>query len=260
MSPLLAELPRLIDMGEAAAWMAYLVFFRVGAAMALLPAFGEQIVPTRIRLVATLAFTLILAPTLADRPLPPPGFAALGIEVAAGLMIGAGLRLLVIALQIAGSIAAQSTSLSQIFGSMGADPQPAMGAILTMAGLALAVSTGLHLRVVELFILSYDLLPPGRMPGASDMAAWGLSRVGHAFALAFTLAAPFAIAATVFNLSLGVINRAMPQLMVAFVGAPALTLGGLGLLALSAPLLLEVWLGALRGHWAAPFDLLPAQP
>lgn len=165
MSPLLAELPRLIDMGEAAAWMAYLVFFRVGAAMALLPAFGEQIVPTRIRLVATLAFTLILAPTLADRPLPPPGFAALGIEVAAGLMIGAGLRLLVIALQIAGSIAAQSTSLSQIFGSMGADPQPAMGAILTMAGLALAVSTGLHLRVVELFILSYDLLPPGACRG-----------------------------------------------------------------------------------------------
>ncbi|MFY8145461.1 MAG: flagellar biosynthetic protein FliR, partial [Rhodobacter sp.] len=49
------------------------------------------------------------------------------------------------------------------------------------------------------------------------------------------------------------INRAMPQLMVAFVGAPALTAGGLVLLALSTPLALAVWLAALNGFFAAPF-------
>jgi flagellar biosynthesis protein FliR len=260
----MTDLTRLVldltGMGQTAAWAAFLVFLRVGAAMAMLPAFGEQSVPQRIRLVAALAFTAIVAPSVADR-MPEGGrFAAMGAEVVAGLMIGAGLRLLVVALQVAGTVAAQSASLSQLFGGAGPEPQPAMANLFVVAGLALAVSLGLHVRVAELFVLSYDILPPGLMPAAADSAAWGLARVGHAFAIGFTLAAPFVIASTVYNMALGVINRAMPQLMVSFVGAPALTLGGLGLLALSAPLLLEVWLGVLAGHWADPFGHIPRSP
>jgi flagellar biosynthetic protein FliR len=85
------------------------------------------------------------------------------------------------------------------------------------------------------------------------MADWGLAQVTRAFATGFSLAMPFVIASFLYNLALGVINRAMPQLMVAFVGAPALTAGGLVLLALSAPLVLAVWLAALNGFLAAPF-------
>lgn len=257
MTDLARLLSDLAGVGQAAASAAFLVFLRVGAAMALLPAFGEQSVPQRIRLVATLAFTAIVAPAVVDRMPPAVGFAAAGAEVAAGLIIGVGLRLLVVALQVAGTVAAQSASLSQLFGGAGPEPQPAMANLFVVAGLALAVSLGLHVRVAELFVLSYDILPPGLMPAAVDSAAWGLARIGHAFALGFTLAAPFVIAGTVYNIALGVINKAMPQLMVSFVGAPALTLGGLGLLALAAPLLLEVWLGALAGHWAAPFAPIP---
>ena len=50
--------------------------------------------------------------------------------------------------------------------------------------------------------------------------------------LAFTLAAPFVLVSVLYNLTLGVINRAMPQLMVVFVGAPVIT--GLGLAVLFA--------------------------
>ena len=57
------------------------------------------------------------------------------------------------------------------------------------------------------------------LPG-QDVAEWGVARVGAAFALALGLAAPFVIAAVLYNLALGVINKAMPQLMVALVGAP----------------------------------------
>jgi len=41
--------------------------------------------------------------------------------------------------------------------------------------------------------------------------------------------------------------------MVAFVGAPAITAGGLILLALTAPYLLAIWLTALNTFLAAPF-------
>ncbi len=67
------------------------------------------------------------------------------------------------------------------------------------------------------------------------------------------MAAPFTIAAFVYNLALGVINRAMPQLMVTFVGAPAITLGGLVLLLISAPIMLGVWHQGFVAFIADPF-------
>ena len=79
------------------------------------------------------------------------------------------------------------------------------------------------------------------MPEVQNTVNYAVSLVARAFALGFTLSAPFFIASLVYNLAFGVINRAMPQLMVAFVGAPAITAGGLALFFLSAPLLLEVW-------------------
>ena len=55
--------------------------------------------------------------------------------------------------------------------------------------------------------------------------------------------------------NLGVINRAMPQLMVAFVGAPAITAAGLLLLALAAPILLDIWAGWMRGVMRNPLEV-----
>ena len=43
---------------------------------------------------------------------------------------------------------------------------------------------------------------------------------------------------------LGVINRAMPQMMVFFVAAPAFTIVGLVLLAVTLPVILWTWAGA----------------
>jgi flagellar biosynthetic protein FliR len=45
----------------------------------------------------------------------------------------------------------------------------------------------------------------------------------------------------------------MPQLMVAFVGAPAIAIGALILLMIFAPLMLSVWLKALQNFAASPF-------
>jgi len=240
-------------------WAAFLVFLRVGAAMALLPAFGEHSVPQRIRLALGLCYTIVVLPAVLDRMTPLEGALALPLatEVMAGLTIGIGLRLFVHALQIAGTLTAQSTSLSQLFGGQGAEQQPTMSHIFVMTGLALAVVSGLHVRIAEVFISSYDVLPPGRFPNGADLATWGLSQVSRAFALAFSMAAPFLAASVIYNIALGVINRAMPQLMVVFIGAPALTLGGLVLLAMTSPLLLKLWVDMLNIYLENPFAGLP---
>nr|WP_242509543.1 flagellar biosynthetic protein FliR [Rhodovulum imhoffii] len=219
-----------------------MVFLRVGGAMTMLPGFGERMVPLRIRLALSVAFTVVVAPLIQTElvgvPLTPATMAA---EAVCGLALGLGLRFLVYALQMAGDFAAQSISLAQVLGSVALDPQPAMGRLMVVSGLAVAMMTGLHVRVVEIFALSYEILPPGLLPRSSELADWGMKRFAWAFGLAFSLAMPFVVGALLYNMALGIINKAMPQLMVAFVGAPALMLGGLILLFLSLPLILGVW-------------------
>lgn len=234
-----------------------LVFARVGPVFALAPAFGERVVPARIRLVAALAMSVLIAPAVAGQiPLPDralvPATLFLASETLVGVILGLALRLMVVALQMAGTMAAQATSLAQAFGATGVDPQPAIAQVLMMGGLALAVLNGLPERLAQLLVLSYQLFPAGDWPTPADLAQWGVARAAQAFALAFSLAAPFVIGSGLYNLALGAINRAMPQLMVAFIGAPALTLGGLALLLLAAPLMLGLWLPALLGALADP--------
>lgn len=257
MTGLIAQLSQLSGLGQDMIWMAALVLFRVGAAIALLPAFGEQVVPQRVRLILALAFTTVVLPALGDRTAPSGLFLPMAVEVAAGLMLGIGLRMFILALQIAGAILAQATSLAQLFGGTGPEPQPAISNLLVISGLALAVAAGLHIRIAEILILSYDVIPPGQMPSGADAAKWGLAQVGRAFSLGFSLAAPFTIAALLYNVAVGAINRAMPSLMVSLVGAPALTGGGLVLLGMLTPLALGQWRQAFESFLATPFMVTP---
>ncbi|AHM03714.1 Flagellar biosynthesis protein FliR [Roseibacterium elongatum DSM 19469] len=245
-------------LGLTQLWLAtaFAVFLRVGAAFLVLPALGDQMIPVRIRLGAALALSVFLTPLMIGElgglgPGAPP-IRAFFSEAVAGLILGLSLRLTVHALQIAGSIAAQSTSLSQIMGGASPDPQPAMGAILMLAGVTLALISGLHVHLVESFLRSYALLPFGDLPGARDLGGWGVAKVADSFALAFSLAAPFMVASLLYNVALGVINKAMPQLMVAFVGAPAITWGGLALLLVSMPFILPIWLASFEGALSNP--------
>lgn len=248
-------LAQLLDLSQLWLATAVAVFLRVGACFLVLPGLGDQMIPVRIRLGAALAFTVfmtpVIQPTLAVTDIVPP-ITAFFSEAIAGLIIGMALRYLVHGLQVAGTIAAQSTSLSQILGGATPDPLPAMGAILMLGGITLAVISGLHVHLVQTFLLSYDVLPFGDLPGPRDLAAWSVDQVSASFSLAVSLSAPFLVASLLYNVALGVINKAMPQLMVAFVGAPAITWGGLVLLLVTTPFILPVWLNAFEGALASP--------
>ena len=69
MIDIFAQLTQFTGIGQDWFLTAVLVFLRVGAALAVMPAFGEQVVPQRVRLVVALAFTAIVGPAVApDRP------------------------------------------------------------------------------------------------------------------------------------------------------------------------------------------------
>ncbi|MEM8823420.1 MAG: flagellar biosynthetic protein FliR [Pseudomonadota bacterium] len=219
----------------------FAAFLRIGGLMLLVPGFGDAMIPVRVRLVAAFALSAAVAPAV-DLPTSLNAW-TIASEAATGLALGAVLRFLAQALLMAGMMAAQLTSLAQLFGTQ--EPSSAIGNVLNMAGLALLMAAGLPLMLVDMLIRSYDVLPAGEWPAAGDLARWGVARLGHAFSLAVGLAAPFALVALIYNAAMGVLNRAMPQLMVALVGAPAISaLAGIVLL-LSAPLMLATWKAAM---------------
>jgi len=229
--------------------------------MAVLPAFGERSVPERVRLVLTIAFTLVVAPTIIPEAHVPPNAARLLAnmlsEIGIGLLFGLSIRLFFMVLQIAGTIVGQSSSLSQIFGFNAIDAQPTMAHVLWIAGVCIAVMFDFHVHIASVFVQSYEVFPLGSTLAGSDVLSFSLRHVSRLFSLSFSLAAPFIIASLIYNIALGAINRAMPQLMVAFVGAPAITFGGLFLFFVAAPLIIGLWSTELMRLLADPLGSYP---
>jgi flagellar biosynthetic protein FliR len=248
---MITSLLSIIDSSQQYLIAGFIVFLRIGGVMAVLPAFGERSVPERIRLALAICFTIVVAPNVIDIVIMSLEssfyfFVVVFSEILIGLSLGLTVRFFVITLQVAGSIAAQSTSLAQIFGTASIEPLPVIGHFMVIGGLTLAVITGLHVRVAESLIKSYIIFIPGFIPQPNMISDWVVQRVANSFSLAFTLASPFIISSFIYNLALGFINKSMPQLMVAFVGAPAITAGAIILLLFSLPFILIFWVHNLN--------------
>lgn len=226
----------------------FLVFVRIGAMVFFLPGFGENYVPVRLKLVLAFGLAALVFPIVGPQIAVDPTsqndvFRLVATEAISGVFWGAVIRLIIHVLQIAGAIISQATSLAQIFGgTVNMDAQPAMGHILVVSGLGLISLLGLHETYLVYILNTYAVTPAGIILGGADVADYSSRHIGKAFALAFQLAAAALTATLLYNIILGVINRAMPQLLVSFVGAPAITAGGLLLLYLMAPTMLDIWL------------------
>lgn len=245
MKEILAQLMEAFGLVEPLAEPALLTFLRVGAAMALLPGIGESNLPARLRLGLALMLTTALLPATSAYPVQQSLGAAFLPEVLVGLTLGFALRAFVFALSIAGSIVANSTSLAQLF-SPGQEPHPAISQLLMLGGISLALEAGLLPKTVTFLLASYDAMPLGQWPDSAEVAEWAAHHGDMALSLGLQLSLPFLIGSLLYNLALGIINRAMPQLMVTFIGAPALSLGGLAMLAIAVPIMISVWLTAFE--------------
>jgi len=257
------ELTSFLDAAESSLLVWFGIFVRVAATAFLLPGIGERGVPSRIKLGGAVALSLVVAPMVWGglstlTPTPADIGRIVLSEAAAGLFIGIAIRLLIFVIQIAGTIAAQSLSVSQMFGGVaGPEPEPIVATILTLAVITLALSAGLHVKVALALAASYDIAPFGLAISSDDVGQWASASGSAVFTMAIGLALPFIVLSFIYNLCLGAINRAMPQLMVAFVGAPAITGMGIGLLLLTTPVIFHAWLDKLDIVLANPFAVMP---
>ncbi len=226
-----------------------LVFCRVGGVFFLMPGFGESFIPVRIRLVAALTVSLALTPAqigaVAAVPLPGLLAAQVGAELLIGLAIGVWLRLFLYALFIAGAVIAQQLALNHIFNGVAENiGTSALSNLLMLTGINLFFALNLHGSTLMALAENLRDLPLGIGAIPVDLfASRILEAVQFTFATGIQLALPFLVVGTLLYAALGFINRAMPQLMVFFVAAPAITVTGLVLFLTALPMILTQWAG-----------------
>ncbi len=223
------------------------IFARVGAVAFLIPGMGERGISIRVRLGGALALTALLTPLIAPLlPLSPATFPdlfyMLAAEAVAGLIIGFSFRLLVFALQITGMVTAQHLSVAQMFGTgVAPEPEPTIATLLAMGGITVSLMAGLHVQVVASLAQLYGVLPFGEFPDAPSVGSWATARMAETFGLGISMAAPFVAIGFAYNIALGALNRAMPQLLVAVVGIPFLLWIGMISLHHVLPSLYDEW-------------------
>ena len=225
-----------------------LVFARVGAFVLLLPGVGEVAVPARIRLGFALLLSLVIYPVVrAGLPQTPDTVGALAgalaIEIAAGLALGALLRMFTGALAVAGEIISLQTTLAfaQTTNPLQAQPTASVSAFLGLLGVTLVFSTDLHQLFIGAIAHSYQLFPAARPLRVDDLSRLAIRTFAETFALGLQLAAPVVVFALVFNVALGLVARIMPQFQVFFAATPLTVLLGLSVFALSVGGMGLVW-------------------
>ncbi|CAH2605433.1 Flagellar biosynthesis protein FliR (plasmid) [Rhodovastum atsumiense] len=225
-------------------WRTALVFLRIGTTFMLLPGFGEPAVPVRVRLLTALAVAFSCAQATPNMPVEVPGawgmVFAIAAEMVAGGLIGTIARTIVAASLMAGSVIGLNIGLANVFAlGLGPDQSAAIGAAIYIGLAAALFALSGHHAVLHAIVDSYAVVPAGHfLDIAAGARAVTLAGV-QSFRLAGQLAMPFLLLALAFNVSLAMMNRALPALPVFMLASPAIVAAGLYLLAATAPGLID---------------------
>lgn len=226
-----------------------LVFGRVGGAMLVMPGFSGRYVPTRARLALAMMITIVSLPAIAT-PLPPTPDSAttlvllLAIEVSIGLFLGLVGQFLLVAINLTGVVMgfASGLMMAQAFDPLNAQQGSLISSFLGQVALVSLFALGLHHVMISAVVESYALMPVGGLPDTGDMAQLLTGLVSSGFRVGWQLASPFVIYGIIFQSTLGIIARLMPQLNVLFIAMPAQILFGLSLFSLTIPFIMFTFL------------------
>lgn len=212
--------PVLINASDVSQWVSRLWWpaLRIGGFVAAAPIASETTIPGRVKIVMTLALTVLIAP-LAPVPSALSIFSGAGVltavqEILIGISIGMVMELAFQALTFAGQTISMTMGLG--FATL-IDPQrgasvPVLGQMFMIMGTLTYLAINGHLVLLGALANSFQTLPIGAANIDRDfllaVAIWG----GRIFETGLLVALPVVIALVIVNLALGVVTRAAPQL------------------------------------------------
>ncbi len=224
------------------------VLIRVGAVLMVAPVFGARGVPKRLRALAAMVISLVIAPTLpappAIDPLSAEGIVLVAQQIMIGVTIGFVLGMVISSFVMAGEAMALGMGLGF---AQTVDPQngvsvPLISQFLTIVATLLFIALDGPALTLKLLADSFLWLPVSPI-GLNPQDFWRVVGFGQAmFVNALLIALPVIISLLMVNIAMGVITRAAPQLNIFSIGFPATLLIGFFLILVSSP----VWLPNLE--------------
>ncbi|RKP45355.1 flagellar biosynthetic protein FliR [Pararobbsia silviterrae] len=223
------------------AWLAAFIWpaTRLLALFATAPFFNHASIPVMVKVGISLLITIIIAPSLPALPAigvtTPIGLLILAEQILIGAAIGFTIQIVFTAIEAAADMAGLQMGLgfAQLLTGSTDGSTDVLSRLMNLVSILAFLSIDGHLQVLGTLLDSFYRIPISATPiaalGLHTVAAWGET----IFSAGLLLSLPVIIALLIVNLSLGVLNRAAPQIGVFQVGFP---------LTLSVGLLMLQWM------------------
>lgn len=220
---------------EGAVIAAFLAFCRIGACFLVMPGLSSVRVPMQVRLFMALAVTGGLLVLLWDQIFPfadrrpsvlVPRIAS---ELLIGVLIGLLARIYILALQFIGAAIAMLIGYG---GSSGpgiedGEPQAALGAIVSFSALLLLFVFDFHHEIIRALVASYQVAPLDVLFNPQAALVNVTDTLSESFLLVLRLGSPFVAYSLLVNLTIGFVNKLVPQIPVYFISLPFVIAAGL---------------------------------
>jgi len=204
-----------------------LILMRVGAMIFVAPIFGGSTVPRQTRTLFSLMLALILLPMV---PLPSQtglldllSLAWLGMsEVLVGLIMGISLMFVFAAIQYAGQIIdfQMGFAIVNLIDPTQDVQIPVMGFFHFLIAILIFLAIDAHHFIIRALSDSFEIIPL-MTAGFSGPVIGGFAKAfGDLFVVAMRIAAPTIAVLMLYNASLGIIAKTVPQINLLIVGFP----------------------------------------
>ncbi len=207
-------------------------FFRIAGLLMTAPVIGTRTIPVRVRMAMAVLITIVIFPVLpavpAINPVSAEGILITMQQVMIGVSMGLCLRVVFVALELAGQ------AIGQLMGLMMAsmvDPSngnqvPIIGQFYLLLATLLFLAIDGHLIMIAVLAESFTSLPVNAGGVTRSMAWEVILWTGTIIKTAVIIALPAIVALLIVNLAFGVMTRSAPQLNIFAVGFPIMIILG----------------------------------
>jgi len=218
----------------------FIVSVRLSGLFITIPPFNDKTISIRFRVGSLIVLTLALSPIVSEYiPQAPSQVSELALiilnELLIGILLGIGVRLFFFAINIAGDFMSATMGL-QSASMMDPSTQTntmALSRILRVMAVVLFLVLDMHLYMIKAFIQSYDLVAFNATLDFGAVLFAIIKTVTKLFIVGIQMASPVVVTNFIINISLGVLNRLVPQIHVFFISMPLTMLVGVFMLVLS---------------------------
>jgi flagellar biosynthetic protein FliR len=222
-----------------------MVLTRFSVLFALVPLFGDQVIPPPVKVLLALSFSAVMFPMLretgaiqiADASIWSASAGKLLLtvfaEVLIGLSIGFASQLVFHAIHVAGELLStfMGLSMSTQYDPHAQSQSMVISQILGTLGMLTFLAMDGHHVLLQAMLESFRLIPVGHFPDSAVFQQNLLRMIGNVLSFGVQLSAPMSACMLLVNIVYGVLGKALPQLNILTLSmASGIFIGGVVLL------------------------------